>query len=53
LQSQYGLVPRYGDPILPSKKIADLEELFIPKDLQRDYKNTFGHVRHWPTKNRP
>jgi 2-methylisocitrate lyase-like PEP mutase family enzyme len=46
--SKYGEVPRYQDPILPSKKIIELEENFIPKDLQRDYQKTFGHVRHWP-----
>lgn len=50
LESKYGLVPRHGDPILPSKKIADLEDSFIPKFLQRDYQSTFGHVRHWPSK---
>ena len=50
LASKYGVVPRYRDPILPSKKITELEERYIPKELQRDYQNTFGHVRHWPTK---
>ena len=49
LASKYGQVPRYRDPLLPSKKITELEENFIPKELQRDYQNTFGHVRHWPT----
>ena len=51
LASKYGVVPRYRDPLLPSKKITELEERFIPKELQRDYQNTFGHVRHWPIKN--
>ena len=50
LASKYGAVPRYQDPLLPSKKITELEERFIPKELQRDYQNTFGHVRHWPIK---
>jgi 2-methylisocitrate lyase-like PEP mutase family enzyme len=50
LASKYGAVPRYRDPLLPSKEIAELEEKFIPKELQRDYQNTFGHVRHWPIK---
>jgi 2-methylisocitrate lyase-like PEP mutase family enzyme len=49
LASKYGQVPRYRDPLLPSKKITELEENFIPKELQRDYQNTFGHLRHWPT----
>jgi 2-methylisocitrate lyase-like PEP mutase family enzyme len=47
--SKYGAVPRFKDPILPMKKIHELEEKFIPKELQRDYQNTFGHERHWPT----
>jgi 2-methylisocitrate lyase-like PEP mutase family enzyme len=47
--SKYGQVPRYRDPLLPSKKITELEEKFIPKELQRDYQHTFGHLRHWPT----
>jgi 2-methylisocitrate lyase-like PEP mutase family enzyme len=50
LASRYGAVPRYQDPLLPAKHIAELEEKFIPRALQRDYENTFGHVRHWPTK---
>lgn len=50
LASKYGAVPRYRDPLLPSKKITELEENFIPKELQRDYQNTFGHLRHWPVK---
>lgn len=44
--SQYGTVPRTQDPILPAKKIMQLEEEFIPKALQRDYDKTFGHSRH-------
>ena len=44
--SQYGMVPRTQDPILPAKKIIELEEDFIPKELQRDYDKTFGHNRH-------
>lgn len=44
--SKYGMVPRTQDPILPSKKIIQLEEDFIPKELQRDYDKTFGHNRH-------
>jgi 2-methylisocitrate lyase-like PEP mutase family enzyme len=44
--SPWGMVPRTQDPILPAKKIQQLEEEFIPKDLQRDYKGTFGHDRH-------
>ena len=44
--SQYGMVPRTQDPILPAKKIIQLEEDFIPKELQRDYDKTFGHNRH-------
>ena len=44
--SKYGMVPRTQDPILPAKKIIQLEEDFIPKDLQRDYDKTFGHNRH-------
>lgn len=50
LASKYGAVPRFKDPILPMKKIHELEEKFIPKDLQRDYQHTFGHERHWSTK---
>jgi len=46
LASKYGMVPRTQDPILPSKKIIQLEEDFIPKELQRDYDKTFGHNRH-------
>jgi 2-methylisocitrate lyase-like PEP mutase family enzyme len=45
--SKFGPVPRFKDPLLPSKKIHELEEQFIPKELQRDYDKTFGHVRHW------
>jgi len=44
--SKYGMVPRTQDPILPSKKIIKLEDDFIPKELQRDYDQTFGHNRH-------
>jgi 2-methylisocitrate lyase-like PEP mutase family enzyme len=44
--SKYGMVPRTQDPILPSKKIIQLEDDFIPKELQRDYDKTFGHNRH-------
>lgn len=44
--SNYGVVPRTQDPILPAKKIIQLEEEFIPKELQRDYDKTFGHNRH-------
>ena len=44
--SKYGLVPRTQDPILPSKKIIQLEDDFIPQELQRDYDKTFGHNRH-------
>ncbi len=46
LASKYGMVPRTQDPILPSKKIIQLEEDFIPQELQRDYDKTFGHNRH-------
>jgi 2-methylisocitrate lyase-like PEP mutase family enzyme len=45
--SEYGAVPRFKDPLLPSQKIHELEEQFIPRELQRDYDRTFGHVRHW------
>jgi 2-methylisocitrate lyase-like PEP mutase family enzyme len=44
--SQWGVVPRTRDPILPAAKIQQLEEEFIPKELQRDYDKTFGHDRH-------
>lgn len=44
--SRWGMVPRTQDPILPAQKIHQLEEEFIPKELQRDYKRTFGHDRH-------
>jgi len=44
--SKHGMVPRTQDPILPAKKIIQLEEDFIPKELQRDYDKTFGHNRH-------
>lgn len=44
--SPWGMVPRTQDPILPSKKILQLEDEFIPKELQRDYTKTFGHDRH-------
>jgi 2-methylisocitrate lyase-like PEP mutase family enzyme len=44
--SPYGVVPRTQDPILPAKKIVQLEDDFIPKALQRDYDKTFGHNRH-------
>jgi 2-methylisocitrate lyase-like PEP mutase family enzyme len=44
--SKYGMVPRTHDPILPSKKIIQLEDDFIPKEMQRDYDKTFGHNRH-------
>src|SRR5574341_24637 len=44
--SKYGMAPRTQDPILPAKKIIQLEEEFIPKELQRDYDKTFGHNRH-------
>ena len=40
------MVPRTQDPILPSQKILQLEDEFIPKELQRDYTKTFGHDRH-------
>ncbi len=42
----HGMVPRTQDPILPAKKIHQLEDEFIPKELQRDYDKTFGHNRH-------
>src|SRR5262245_24172899 len=42
----YGMVPRTHDPLLPAEKILRIEDEFIPKDLQRDYKGTFGHDRH-------
>ena len=44
--SPHGMVPRTQDPILPAKKIHQLEDEFIPKELQRDYAKTFGHNRH-------
>jgi len=44
--SRWGVVPRTQDPLLPAEKILRLEEAFIPGDLQRDYKGTFGHNRH-------
>src|SRR5690242_7708643 len=44
--SPWGMVPRTQDPILPSKKILQLEDEFIPQELQRDYTKTFGHDRH-------
>jgi 2-methylisocitrate lyase-like PEP mutase family enzyme len=44
--SQYGMVPRTQDPILPANKIIQIEDDFIPKELQRDYDKTFGHNRH-------
>ncbi|MGH7797836.1 MAG: isocitrate lyase/PEP mutase family protein [Candidatus Binatia bacterium] len=44
--SQWGMVPRTQDPILPAAKIHQLEDEFIPKGLQRDYDKTFGHNRH-------
>ncbi len=44
--SPWGVVPRTQDPILPSRKIHQLEDDFIPKELQRDYAKTFGHDRH-------
>ena len=42
----WGVVPRTQDPILPAKKIHQIEDDFIPKELQRDYAKTFGHDRH-------
>jgi 2-methylisocitrate lyase-like PEP mutase family enzyme len=44
--SKWGMVPRTQDPLLPAEKILRIEDEFIPKDLQRDYKSTFGHNRH-------
>jgi 2-methylisocitrate lyase-like PEP mutase family enzyme len=44
--SAWGMVPRTQDPILPAEKIRQLEDNFIPKELQRDYATTFGHNRH-------
>ena len=44
--SKWGMVPRTHDPLLPANKIMQLEDDFIPKDLQRDYAKTFGHDRH-------
>lgn len=44
--SPWGMVPRTQDPILPAEKIHQLENDFIPKELQRDYDKTFGHNRH-------
>ena len=44
--SPWGIVPRTQDPILPAQKIHQLEDEFIPKELQRDYTKTFGHDRH-------
>jgi 2-methylisocitrate lyase-like PEP mutase family enzyme len=44
--SPFGMVPRTQDPILPAKKIIQLEDQFIPKELKRDYDKTFGHDRH-------
>ena len=44
--SPHGMVPRTQDPILPMKKIKQLEDEYIPSDLRRDYDKTFGHNRH-------
>jgi hypothetical protein len=44
--SRWGMVPRTHDPLLPAERILRIEDEFIPKDLQRDYKGTFGHDRH-------
>jgi 2-methylisocitrate lyase-like PEP mutase family enzyme len=44
--SPWGMVPRTQDPILPAAKIHELEDEFIPEELQRDYDKTFGHNRH-------
>jgi 2-methylisocitrate lyase-like PEP mutase family enzyme len=43
---RWGMVPRTQEPILPAEKIRQLEDKFIPKELQRDYAKTFGHNRH-------
>ena len=44
--SPWGMVPRTQEPILPSNKIRQIEDDFIPQDLQRNYDKTFGHSRH-------
>jgi 2-methylisocitrate lyase-like PEP mutase family enzyme len=44
--NRWGMVPRTQDPILPAKRIRQLEDEFIPNELQRDYDKTFGHNRH-------
>lgn len=44
--SRWGMVPRTQDPILPAAHVRELEEAFIPADIQRDYRHTFGHNRH-------
>ncbi|MEA2657669.1 MAG: hypothetical protein QOF64_247 [Candidatus Binatota bacterium] len=44
--SPWGMVPRTQEPILPSTKIRQIEDDFIPQDLQRNYDKTFGHNRH-------
>ncbi|MGH7874772.1 MAG: isocitrate lyase/PEP mutase family protein [Candidatus Binatia bacterium] len=44
--SPWGMVPRTQEPILPSNKIRQIEDDFIPQDLQRNYDKTFGHNRH-------
>jgi 2-methylisocitrate lyase-like PEP mutase family enzyme len=44
--SPWGMVPRTQEPILPATKIRQIEDDFIPQDLQRNYDKTFGHNRH-------
>ena len=38
------MVPRTQDPIFPAEKIRKLEDEFIPRELQRDYKKLLGMI---------
>lgn len=41
--SPWGPVGRHSGELMGSARIRELEERFLPNELQRDYESTFGH----------
>jgi 2-methylisocitrate lyase-like PEP mutase family enzyme len=48
--SRWGALKRNSAPLLDIDKIRELEEKYIPRDLQRNYEETFGHGTHFDLK---
>jgi len=45
--SRWGVLKRNSSPLLDLDKILAMEDEYLPKELKRDYKGTFGHKTHF------